>query len=186
MLTFTGPPAMSAAPERRLAGSTAMAMTATPAEGLSVIEWSVPAGKLPATEQKPPGVGPSGTLTAWAPTMNTKLVPVAMPVPATLHSLSWPISNELVKVTTVWVETEPSTTATVAERLPWLWLMSRAAGAVDTSVTTAPGCPTSVTVAVPAGSWIAGEHAWFLAISVGQPAALRENQAPISASTFVA
>lgn len=159
MLTLTWPPAMSATPESRSAGSTAIAVTVAPTEGLSVIERSVPAGKLPATEQKPPGVGPAGTLTAWAPTMNTKLVPATMPVPATLHSLSWPISNELVKVTTVWVETGPSTTATVAERLPWLWLMSRAAGAVDTSVTTAPGRATSVTVAVPAGSSIAGEHA---------------------------
>lgn len=86
-------------------------------------------------------------------------VPSATPSPATLHTLSWPVSKALVKITVVWVDTLPSATATVADRAARSRLMRRAAGLVEMSVTSIPGRATSVTVAVPAGSSNAGEHA---------------------------
>jgi hypothetical protein len=114
IVTLTRPAARFAEPARRSSGSTEILETPTPGTEVSAIETGVPAGKLPATEQRPPGAGPAGTFMARLPTMKTKLVPIVTPGPATLQSLTSPVSNELVKVTIVWVETPPSATATVA------------------------------------------------------------------------
>ena len=157
--TVTRPAAGLAVPRRRSAGRTAMAETSVPGGTASVMVMEDPTGSVPATEHRPSGAGPAGTLTAVPPTSNVNRRPSVMPEPATLHTFRTPVSNRLPKVTIVSSDTSPATTRTVAWRAGRSSRTRRSSGQTATPVTVIPGFGRSTTVRSPAGTGRAAEQA---------------------------
>jgi hypothetical protein len=102
---------------------------------------------------------PAGTAIDRPATTKVKVVPGAMPSPASLHTVRIPISDRLVKVTRVCAATPPATTLTCADPVGNDVLTCRSAGATVMEATATPGTGSSVTVIGPTGSCRGAEQA---------------------------
>src|SRR5438128_1157208 len=92
-MTLTLPPARLGVPASCLGGSTSMLDTVSPGGIVSTTATVEPTGKVGPIMQVPPGAGPAGTASALVPAVNMNGVPIAIPGPATLQTLSRPGSQ---------------------------------------------------------------------------------------------
>ena len=112
-----------------------------------------PAGSTSAELHAPPGAGPAATITGVPATLKVKLVPTAMPAPATLQICRNPVAGPAGMVSTkVTIVCPPFCTVTVAVPAARLLATNNPFGKVETAVSTLPESKASAMLTGPAGS----------------------------------